>query len=234
MKRIALTVSYPSPPADEKDQWRLEKYIAMARNAGLSLEPLFLDDWAAGARHAAQSFAGVVLAGGADLPTSWYDQEPLQGAGLELVSEARPRFEREVVDEFLARDKPVLGICYGCQFLNVYRGGALIQDIGLQLPARVPPLEHADGNIHNVRLERDSRLFQIVGEAEFEVPSYHHQAISRPAPDGLISARAPDGVLEAVEWRGPEWMLGVQWHPERAPDSQATRRLCEAFAAACR
>ncbi len=234
MKRIALTVSYPSPPSDEKDQWRLEKYIAVARDAGLELEPLFLDDWKANARHAAQSFAGVILAGGADLPTSWYDQEPLEGAGLELVSEVRPKFEREVVDEFLARDKPVLGICYGCQFLNVYRGGALIQDIDLQLPVRPEPLEHADGNIHLVRLQRDSKLFQIIGEQEFEVPSYHHQAISRPAANSLISAVAPDGVLEAVEWGGPQWMLGVQWHPERAPESSATRRLMEAFAGACR
>ncbi len=234
MKRIALTVSYPSPPADEINQQRLAKYIAVARAAGLEMEPLFLDEWKANARHAAQSFAGVVLAGGADLPTSWYDQEPLEGAGLELISGARPKFEREIVGEFLARDKPVLGICYGCQFLNVYRGGALIQDIELQMPARKPQLEHADGNIHSVRLDRNSQLFEIVGEAEFEVPSFHHQAISRPAPDAIISAVAPDGVLEAVEWRGTEWMLGVQWHPERAPQSNATRRLFEAFAGACR
>ena len=234
MKRIALTVSYPAPPSDEKDLWRLEKYIAVARNANLDLEPLFLDEWAANARHAAQSFDGVILAGGADLPTSWYDQEPLEGAGLELVSDARPKFEREVCDEFLQRQKPILGICYGCQFLNVYRGGALIQDIDLQLPARTPQLEHADGNLHTVSLDRDSKLYQIIGAEEFEVPSYHHQAIGRPAADSIISATAPDGVLEAVEWRGPEWMLGVQWHPERAPDSDATRRLMEAFAAACR
>ena len=234
MKRIALTVSYPSPPADPKDQWRLEKYLAVGRPAGLQIEPLWLDEWSANARHAAQSFDGVVLAGGADLPTDWYGEVPLEGAGLDLVSDARPRFEREVVDEFLARDKPVLGICYGCQFLNVYRGGALIQDIDLQLPARTPALEHADGNIHSVRADRDSKLFEIIGEEEFEVPSFHHQAISRPAPSSIISAVAPDGVLEAVEWRGPEWMLGVQWHPERAPESNATQRLFEAFAAACR
>ena len=232
--RIALTISYPSPPSDEKDLWRLEKYSAVVRNAGMEIELLFLDEWAANAAHAARSFDGVVLAGGADLPTTWYNEAPIEGAGLDLVSDARPKFEREICDEFLARDKPVLGICYGCQFLNVYRGGALIQDIDLQLPDRTPQLEHADGNIHAVRLDRDSRLFGIVGEAEFEVPSFHHQAISRPATDSIISARAPDGVLEAVEFRGPQWMLGVQWHPERAPDSNATRRLFEAFKAACK
>ena len=234
MKRIALTISYPSPPSDEKDQWRLEKYSAVVRNAGMEIELLFLDEWAANARHAARSFDGVALAGGADLPTDWYGETPLEGAGLDLVSDVRPKFEREICDEFLALDKPVLGICYGAQFLNVYRGGALIQDIDLQLPNRAPQLEHADGNIHSVRLDRNSKLFQIIGEEEFEVPSFHHQAISRPAPDALISAVAPDGVLEAVEWSGPEWMLGVQWHPERAPESNATQRLFEAFRAACK
>lgn len=234
MKRIALTISYPSPPSDEKDLWRLEKYSAVIRNAGMEIELLFLDEWAANASHAAQSFDGVALAGGADLPTDWYGETPLEGAGLDLVSDVRPKFEREIVDEFLARDKPVLGICYGCQFLNVYRGGSLIQDIDLQLPTRKPELEHADGNIHSVRLDRNSKLFGIVGEEEFDVPSFHHQAISRPASDSLISAVAPDGVLEAVEWSGPEWMLGVQWHPERAPESNATQRLFEAFKAACK
>ena len=234
MKRIALTVSYPSPPSDEKDLWRLEKYSAVIRDAGMEIELLFLDEWASNASHAAKSFDGVALAGGADLPTDWYGEAPLEGAGLDLVSDRRPRFEREIVTEFLERDKPILGICYGAQFLNVYRGGALIQDIDLQLPDRKPQLEHADGNLHTVRLNRDSKLYQIVGEEEFEVPSFHHQAISRPANNALISAVAPDGVLEAVEWSGPEWMLGVQWHPERAPESNATRRLFEAFKAACR
>ena len=234
MKRIALTISYPSPPSDEKDLWRLEKYSAVIRNAGMEIELLFLDEWAANARHAAQSFDGVVLAGGADLPTDWYSEAPIEGAGLDLVSDVRPKFEREICDEFLARDKPVLGICYGAQFLNVYRGGALVQDIDLQLPDRAPHLEHADGNIHSVRLDKNSKLYQIVGEEEFEVPSYHHQAISRPADNALISAVAPDGVSEAVEWSGPQWILGVQWHPERAPESNATRRLFEAFKAACK
>ena len=234
MKRIALTVSYPAPPSDEKDLWRLEKYSAVIVNAAMEIEILFLDEWAANARHAAQSFDGVVLAGGADLPPDWYGQTPLEGAGLDLVSDARPQFEREIVSEFLERDKPVLGICYGAQFLNVYRGGALVQDLDLQLPNRAPQLEHADGNLHSVRLNRDSKLYQIVGEEEFEVPSYHHQAISRAANDALISAVAPDGVSEAVEWNGPQWMLGVQWHPERAPESNATQRLFEAFKAACK
>ena len=95
------------------------------------------------------SFDGVALAGGADLPPDWYGQTPLEGAGLDLVSDMRPKFEREICDEFLERgDNRFWASATVAQFLNVYRGGALIQDIDLQLPDRAPQLEHADGNIH--------------------------------------------------------------------------------------
>ena len=234
MKKIALTVSYEHPPTDEKDLWRLEKYFNAVRNAGAEIEALFLDEWDTRADFAAQNFDGVVLAGGADLPTSWYHEAPLEGAGLELVSERRPNFENQVVTAFLERKKPILGICYGCQFLNVFRGGALIQDIDLQLPNRENSVVHVDGNEHSVRLSRESQLFKIVGEEEFAVPSYHHQSISRACDDGFVTAFAPDGVSEAIEWQLDNFFLGVQWHPERAPNSNATRKLMEAFVASCR
>lgn len=229
MKKIALSVSYASQPSDEKDLWRLEKYYAAIRGGGADVEALFLDEWSENPQRVAEEFDGLVLSGGADLPTQWYGEAPLEGAGLETVTERRPRFENEVVGAFLAAKKPILGICYGCQFLNVYRGGALIQDIELQLPNRENPVVHVDGNEHLVRLNRDSQLFQIIGEEEFPAPSYHHQSISRVAPEAWVSSHAPDGVAESVEWTDGGFCLGVQWHPERAPDSNATRKLMRAF-----
>ena len=234
MKKIALSVSYPSPPTDEKDLWRLEKYLEAIRGSGANVEILFLDEWSEKPLLVAQNFDGIVLSGGADLPTQWYGEAPLEGAGLEFVSEARPKFENEVIGAFLEARKPILGICYGCQFLNVYRGGALIQDIELQLPNRENPVVHVDGNEHLVRLNRDSQLFKIIGEDEFPVPSYHHQSISRVAPEAWISSHASDGVAESVEWLEGGFCLGVQWHPERAPQSNATRKLMSAFVDACR
>lgn len=233
MKRIALTVSYETPPLNEKDQWRIQKYFEAVQNAGASIEALWLNEWDSKAHLAAEQFDGVVLAGGADLPTTWYDEAPIPGAGLDLVSERRPRFENEVVAGFFEMGKPVLGICYGCQFLNVFRGGALIQDIELQLSERENPVVHVDGNEHIVQLARESQLFQIISEDEFPVPSFHHQSISRVGSEGVITAFATDGVAEAVEWNLDSFFLGVQWHPERAPESNATRRLMEAFVAAC-
>ncbi|MBW3637880.1 MAG: phosphoribosylformylglycinamidine synthase subunit PurQ [Armatimonadetes bacterium] len=229
MKRIALTVSYDAPPTNEKNLRSLQNYFAAVHNAGASIEALFLDEWSHRAHRAARDFDGVVLAGGADLPPSWYGEAPIEGAGLDFIPERRPKFENEVVAAFLEHKKPVLGICYGCQFLNVFRGGALIQDIECQLPQRENPVVHVDGNPHLVRLNRESQLYKIIGEEEFPAPSYHHQATSRPAPDAQICATAPDGVIEAVEWKLDHFFVGVQWHPERAPDSNATRRLMEAF-----
>jgi putative glutamine amidotransferase len=233
MKKIALTVSYEALPSDEKDLWRLEKYFEAIRATGAEIEALFLEEWSDQAGRAAKEFDGVVLAGGADLPTSWYNEAPIPGAGLDLVNERRPRFENEVVAEFLRMQKPILGICYGCQFLNVFRGGTLIQDIELQFPERENPVVHTDGNEHTVRLDINSQLYKIIGEEEFAVPSYHHQSVSCVAPDAIIPAYAPDGISEAVEWQMDNFFLGVQWHPERAPESNATRRLMEAFVKSC-
>ena len=229
--KIALSVSYPSPPTDEKDIWRIECYLNAIEIGGGVGTPLYLDEWELKAKHVAQKFDGLVLSGGADLPPSWYRQEPLEGAGLDLINERRPEFEQGLVDAFIEAKKPVLGICYGLQFQNVHQGGALYQDLKLQVGTE---LMHIDGAQHVVEVRRDSQLFKIIGEEEFTVPSYHHQGVSDVAPGGRAVAFAPDGVVEAVEWEFAPFFLGVQWHPERAPDSHATQQLMKAFVAACR
>lgn len=231
MVRLGLTVSHPAAPTDPVDIARLEKYIAMMEAAGAHLEPLFLDTWEQRTSHVLSDFHGLVLAGGADLPPHWYGQEPLPAAGLELVSQRRPEFERDVVEQFYEAGRPVLGICYGCQFLNVWRGGTLHQDLGLALPG---VSEHAGGTLHPVDVVPGSLLEAVTGQSQFDVPSYHHQAVAVPAPDATVVAQSPDGVIEAVEWRDRPFLLGVQWHPERAPESAATRGLAQALVAACR
>ncbi|RYZ64707.1 MAG: hypothetical protein EOP09_15510, partial [Proteobacteria bacterium] len=125
--QIALSVSYPSPPTDEKDIWRIECYLNAIRIGGGEGTPLYLDDWEKRPEDVVQEFDGLILSGGADLPTEWYGQTPLDGAGLDLVSPRRPGFEKTLVGLFLEAKKPVLGICYGLQFQNVFKGGALYQ-----------------------------------------------------------------------------------------------------------
>ena len=233
MKRIALSVSYPHWPVDEADQARIAKYLAAIIAGGGEPTALYLDEWENRAQNVVDEFDGLVIAGGADLPTDWYGETPLPNANLELVSARRPNFEKQIVGDFETQQKPVLGICYGCQFLNVYRGGSLVQDVELQLAARPNPEKHTDGYEHLVQVERDSRLFGFVDESEFPVPSYHHQALGRLAPGARVSSWARDGVIESVEWPDEPFFLGVQWHPERAPESNATRKLMRAFVDAC-
>ncbi len=227
---IALSVSYPSAPTDEKDIWRIECYLNAIRMGGGNPTPLYLDDWENRPEDAVREFDGLILSGGADLPPEWYGQDPLQEAGLDIVSPRRPNFEKTLVTLFLEAKKPILGICYGLQFQNVFKGGALYQDLKLQTGTK---LQHTDGAQHVVEVRRESRLFELIGETEFTVPSYHHQAVSEVAPGGIASAFAPDGTIEAVEWDDDPFFLGVQWHPERDPDSNATQKLMSAFVTAC-
>ena len=124
---------------------------------------------------------------------------------------------------------PVLGICFGVQSLNVFRGGSLVQDI----PSVVSGALTHDESTHAVRLEAGSLLAGLIGHQgtlDMDVNSFHHQSIERPGQNLRIAARAPDGVIEAVEDVTGRFVVGVQWHPERGwQDSDFSRRLFSAF-----
>jgi putative glutamine amidotransferase len=135
--------------------------------------------------------------------------------------------------------KPVLAICYGTQSLNVFLGGTLIQDIPSEIATKIqhPWTGHAGPEPHHsAHLEANSRLAQLAGSAEIRVNSSHHQSVLVPGKDLRIVAHAPDGVVEAVEWTGDSnWVVGVQWHPERmAPTDRFAKSLFAEFAAAAK
>lgn len=142
---------------------------------------------------------------------------------------------RDNVDELLLQDaynmrKPLFGICYGVQSLNVWRTGTLAQHVENHSPGR--DIVQA----HQVSLEPGSRLAEIVGvSGEMWVNSSHHQVVDNPG-DGLrVVARAGDGVVEAVEGglAPSHYVIAVQWHPERTVDvDEPSRRLFRAFIAA--
>jgi putative glutamine amidotransferase len=148
---------------------------------------------------------------------------------------------RDAADELLLQDaynlrKPIFGVCYGLQSLNVWRTGTLVQDIAAQLHSRV---NHTAGSkvprAHNVEIEPASRLSEIIfngRKQSLEVNSSHHQSAA-VIGDGLRAvARSPeDGVIEAVEGTDPRhFVLAVQWHPERSfEDDAASRSLFHAL-----
>jgi putative glutamine amidotransferase len=167
------------------------------------------------------------LASGLDavvLPGSPADVEPsrFKAARHPRSAEADPDRERTdfaLLDQAISGSKPVLAICYGVQSMNVFLGGSLIQDVPSEIQTK---LQHAwtghEGPEphHTVTLDAGSRLAQLAGGNQARVNSSHHQAVWEPGENLRIVSRAPDGVIEAVEWTGDSnWITGVQWHPER-------------------
>ncbi|GAA3405793.1 gamma-glutamyl-gamma-aminobutyrate hydrolase family protein [Paenibacillus hodogayensis] len=178
--------------------------------------------------------SGLLLSGGPDVDPSYYGEEPLPGLGR--VTPERDRLELLLVREYAGCGKPIFAICRGQQVLNVALGGSLYQDIYSQCR----PLQHSQKAprnhlSHRVRAQGDSRVATIAGATEFKVNSFHHQSVKQPAPDMRITASAEDGIVEAIESTAHPFVIGVQWHPEdTAASDDVSRKLFEAFVAACR
>ena len=175
-------------------------------------------------RELAGSLDAVVLTGSpADLNPSLY-----HAARNPASAEADPDRERTdfaLLEHAFVEHKPVLAICYGVQSMNVFLGGTLIQDIPSELHT---PIQHPWSNrdkgapepFHTAKIEAGSRLRELAGAEEIGINSSHHQSILDPGRSLRIAARAPDGVVEAVELTGDSnWVTGVQWHPERMAES---------------
>ncbi len=223
--RIAIPVPHSGKP--DYAQRSLPQYVRAVEQAGgeamvvqLHLEP--------------EQIAKVIT--GCDavlLPGSAADVDPQKyGAEKHPKTEASDP-KRDTADELLLQDaynlrKPVLGICYGLQMLNVYNTGTLLQHIETGV-------NHAAGRAvpqaHTVRIEPGSRLAEVLAEAhgrklEFPVNSSHHQSAEQVGDSLRVVARCPqDEIIEAVEGTSPEhWVLAVQWHPERSYDEDAGSR----------
>ena len=176
---------------------------------------------------------GLLLSGGVDIGPEWYDAPPHPKLGP--TDADRDATEIPLACAAVAQDVPIFGICRGLQVLNVALGGSLYQD----LPAEHPSLiahQQTDRNIprsqtvHNIALAPEGRLAGILGPDPMPVNSLHHQAIHRLAPGMEITARAADGVIEAVEMPGKYYVVAVQFHPEEtAPHEERSRRMFPRF-----
>ncbi len=163
---------------------------------------------------------GIVATGGEDVYPEEYGERPIPELGA--IDRARDRFELALLRRAVERDRPVLAICRGIQALNVAMGGTLYQDLPAQVPGALAheptPLWEGDGRLapcgHEVAVEGGSVLAATLGRRRLSVNSYHHQAVREPGAGVRIVARAPDGVVEAIELPARRFVLGLQWHLE--------------------
>lgn len=157
----------------------------------------------------------ICLSGGPDVDPAEYgaDRDPQLGPTWRRLD----RFELELARAADERGMPMLGICRGCQVLNVARGGDLIQHLGTA--ERDDPLHHrqryrGERQTHRIEIEPGSVLARAVGATELEVNSFHHQAVRTLGRSLRATAHAPDGVVEAIEDPDRPFFVGVQWHAE--------------------
>jgi putative glutamine amidotransferase len=193
-----------------------QSYCRALEMAGASpiLIPLLEDERALQAIYG--RLDGLLLAGGGDIWPHHFGQQRL--AKLANVDRPRDRVELLLVRRALEDDLPLLAICRGVQMLAVALGGTLVQDIPTQIPGALRHDFHSGHPRnylgHEVAVERGTRLADILAVEGTRVNSLHHQSVKDVPPVLGVAARAPDGVIEAVEAGDKRFIMGVQWHPE--------------------
>jgi putative glutamine amidotransferase len=229
-------IAIPEPTSTDEayNQRSLPQYMRAVEAAGGIPVPILLQESSETQTRLLATCCAILL------PGSPADVDPVR-YGQPMAKECAAKDAlREAVDDLLFEDafstgKPILGICYGLQSLNVWRHGSLIQDLPHAEQGKGNHVNHQPGRevqeAHALVLAGNSRLSRVLGRLEhaktdLQVNSSHHQAIDRPGEGLAVVATSPiDGVIEAVEGTDPnQFVVAVQWHPERSYESSAASR----------
>jgi putative glutamine amidotransferase len=221
MRRPRIAIPEPTSGDTAYNERSWPQYAQAVEASGGVPVKILLSATPAETAELAASCEGVLLPGsGADVDPEKYGQE--------RITECNPADPaREAVDELLMQDaanlhKPVFGICYGFQAWNVWRGGALIQDLKTGVNHK-PGREVREA--HRVEVVDGSKIAEIVGVKKLTVNSSHHQGLAKPGDGLAVAARSSeDGLVEAVEGLDEQFVVAVQWHPERSFDYDAASK----------
>ena len=212
---------------------KMDNYLRAIERAGGEAVLLSLTSGAEELKLQAEKLDAFVLSGSpADIDPAHFGAK--RHAATADADASRERTDFALLEHALRAGKPVLAICYGIQSLNVFLGGNLIQDIPTELGSKVchstdedeiPGMPEPADPLHRARFD-PGRVLNLFGVSQAEVNSAHHQSVLDPGRGLRITAHAPDGVVEAVEWTGDSnWVVGVQWHPERMPEDALAQAL---------
>jgi len=245
LKTTAPRIAIPVPHYGDREyaERALPQYEQAVRGAGGEPVRIELDQTPAQVMEQVERCDAVLL------PGSRADVDPTKYSLTRHAKTAPADAKRDTVDELLLQDafnkrKPVLGICYGLQSLNVYRAGSLVQHIESAIGQS--EINHNAGRAvakaHTVEIEPESKLAEIVGvNGALSVNSSHHQAADAVGEGLRVVARcAEDGVIEALEGTAPgHFVLAVQWHPERSVNdgpevAESAHAIFRAFVEAAR
>jgi len=172
---------------------------------------------------------GFVLVGGSDLD-SRRDHFRLHPSARMLASR-REVFDRKLVHLLAERRIPVFGIGVGMQLLNIEMGGNLMLHIPEDMPMALPHKDRQDRNHrHSIEVTPGSLMERVYGDGEIRINSMHHMAIDEVADGFAVTARCPDGIIEAIEYQGEDWTaIGTQFHPESESASALDQRIFDEY-----
>ncbi|HMS34844.1 MAG TPA: gamma-glutamyl-gamma-aminobutyrate hydrolase family protein [Ignavibacteria bacterium] len=182
--------------------------------------------------------SGLILSGGVDIyPEIYCDWDTAETKGTYLPE--RDGFELNLLEKAIENKMPVLGICRGCQLINVYFRGSMIFDIEDIRKVNHRKISKTEDRTHGIRIIKDTLMYEIVQEDYAEVNSAHHQSADRLGEGLMMSAKSDDGIVEAIEYAdktGKPFFIGVQWHPERFSDLNApvSKNILDKFISECK
>jgi putative glutamine amidotransferase len=206
-------------------------YIESLKRAGAV--PVLIPPQPENAADVIDGLDGILLAGGDDCDPAEYGEE--KHSSSELMDPRRQKSDLGLAKLARERGIPTLGVCLGVQVMNVAAGGTLIQDIASAIDTNIDHAsEPSDRHRHDVHIDSSTKLGRILGAQELNVNSSHHQAIGRVANGLRVTAKAPDGIVEAIEDPAHPFYVGVQWHPEDMPDEESATAIFGAFVDAAR
>ena len=211
-------------PRIDRDMHRLwirDSFADSLRRVSLAPMMLSMDESEQYLDSICEACSGIVFSGGGDIFPEFYGES--EEDNCKSIDSLRDSFELALFKRAFEAKIPILGICRGMQLITVALGGTLIRHKD----------GHDDGIVHFIRAEKDSLVYRVSG-GHAKVNSYHHQSLGAVPSECRVTAFSDDGTAEAVEYTGPEFCVGVQWHPELMPEDTVSRRLFSEFSDACR